>query len=250
MDIEKSGSKDKKHTKILEDFQAADLNPNPEGGEEEEEEQYGQGNRQEVRCQQQWCTLGCIIYGINQNININREKKISFYPRILRSQTRSNHSKSKYLFFAKWNINASYDGFLLLCRTIFFIVGHPYIYPIRFISCSFVCVVLVYQRCFSCWISWTQLSCWLVEVKILWDPNLEIKVRQGFDGKCSLIKRQEEEWKEKYSGMKRWLEFEQVTTPFFWQYFNIKILIYVPSDNKITLKNQHGLELAQLQFFI
>lgn len=53
MDIEKSGSKDKKHTKILEDFQAADLNPNPEGGEEEEEEQYGQGNRQEVRCQQQ-----------------------------------------------------------------------------------------------------------------------------------------------------------------------------------------------------
>lgn len=33
MDIEKSASKDKKHTKILEDFQAADLNPNAEGGE-------------------------------------------------------------------------------------------------------------------------------------------------------------------------------------------------------------------------
>ena len=33
MDIQKGASKDKKHTKILEDFQAADLNPNPQGGE-------------------------------------------------------------------------------------------------------------------------------------------------------------------------------------------------------------------------
>lgn len=37
MDIEKPDSKNKKNAKILEDFNEADLNPNPEGGEEEEE---------------------------------------------------------------------------------------------------------------------------------------------------------------------------------------------------------------------
>ena len=53
MDIEKQDQKAKKNGKILEDFNEADLNPNPEGGEEEEEEQQ-QGGRQEVRCAQQW----------------------------------------------------------------------------------------------------------------------------------------------------------------------------------------------------
>ena len=52
MDIEKQDQKAKKNGKILEDFNEADLNPNPEGGEEEEEEQQ-QGGRQEVRCAQQ-----------------------------------------------------------------------------------------------------------------------------------------------------------------------------------------------------
>lgn len=52
MDIEKPDPKTKKNAKILEDFNEADLNPNPEGGEEEEEEQH-QGGRQEVRCAQQ-----------------------------------------------------------------------------------------------------------------------------------------------------------------------------------------------------
>ena len=51
-DIEKQDQKAKKNGKILEDFNEADLNPNPEGGEEEEEEQQ-QGGRQEVRCAQQ-----------------------------------------------------------------------------------------------------------------------------------------------------------------------------------------------------
>ena len=53
MDIEKQNPKAKKNGKILEDFNEADLNPNPEGGEDEEEQQQ-QGGRQEVRCAQQW----------------------------------------------------------------------------------------------------------------------------------------------------------------------------------------------------
>ena len=53
MDIEKQDSKGKKNAKILEDFNEADLNPNPEGGEEEEEEHHHGGQRQEVRCAQQ-----------------------------------------------------------------------------------------------------------------------------------------------------------------------------------------------------
>ena len=52
MDIEKTSEKEKRNGKILEDFHEADLNPNPEGGEYEEEEHHG-GQRQEVRCQQQ-----------------------------------------------------------------------------------------------------------------------------------------------------------------------------------------------------
>lgn len=54
MDIEKPEAKNKKNAKILEDFNEADLNPNPEGGEEEDEEQHHRGGgQQEVRCAQQ-----------------------------------------------------------------------------------------------------------------------------------------------------------------------------------------------------
>lgn len=50
-------SKDKAKNKILEDYNAADLNPSPRGGDEREDyqSQFGGGGsgRQEVKCQQQ-----------------------------------------------------------------------------------------------------------------------------------------------------------------------------------------------------
>lgn len=55
MDIEKPVTKSKKKPLILEEYSEADLNPNPEGGyqEEEDEGHHGGGQRQEVKCAQQ-----------------------------------------------------------------------------------------------------------------------------------------------------------------------------------------------------
>lgn len=55
MDIERKNFKADKKSKILEDYSEADLNPNPEGGQHQEEEQDDPryAGAQRVNCQQQ-----------------------------------------------------------------------------------------------------------------------------------------------------------------------------------------------------